>query len=108
VGLNPTPNGNSAKHRRKQMIQPTIGRVVWFWPAKGEAENFDQPNAALVTYVWSERLVNLVVFGANGNSRGETSVTLLQDDEKGQELGRFASWMPYQVGQAKRHEAEKD
>jgi hypothetical protein len=22
------------------MIQPTIGRVVWFWPAKGEAENF--------------------------------------------------------------------
>ena len=79
------------------MIQPTIGRVVWFWPAKDEVENFDQPNVAGDTYVWGERMVGLVVFDANGKSRGETSVTLLQDDEKGQALG-----------QAKRHEAEKD
>lgn len=90
------------------MIQPSIGRVVWFWPAKGVDEpKVEQPNAALVTYVHSDRMVNLAVFDANGVQRGETSVTLLQDDDKPTVYGRFASWMPFQIGQAKRHEAEK-
>ncbi len=89
------------------MIQPSIGRVVWFQPAKeADALEAEQPNAALVVYVWGDRMVNLVVFDSNGNSRGETSVTLLQDDDVPNAYGRFASWMPYQVGQAKKHEAE--
>ena len=94
------------------MIQPSIGRVVWFWPegvdpkAPSPANTLQQPNAALIVYVWSDRMVNLVVFDANGNSRGETSVTLLQDDDVGNGYGRVASWMPYQVGQAKKHEAK--
>ena len=89
------------------MIVPTIGRVVWFWPAKGAHEpKVEQPNAALIAYVHSDRMVNLAVFGADGSPCGETSVTLLQDDDKPPSVGRFASWMPYQVGQAKKHEAE--
>ena len=89
------------------MIQPSIGRVVWFWPQKEpDAPKAEQPNAALVVYVWGDRMVNLAVFDSNGNSRGETSVTLLQDDDVPNAYGRFASWMPFQVGQAKRHEAE--
>jgi hypothetical protein len=90
------------------MIQPTIGRVVWFWRQKGLDEpKVEQPNAALVTYVWGDRLVNLVVFDANGNSRGETSVTLLQDDDVGNVYGSFASWMPYQKAVAKGEIAPK-
>ena len=89
------------------MISPSIGRVVWFWPTKEvDVPEPEQPNAALVVYVWGDRMVNLVVFDSNGNSRGETSVTLLQDDDVPNACGRFASWMPYQVGQAKKHEAE--
>jgi hypothetical protein len=88
------------------MIQPSIGRIVWFWPQKeAEAPNPDQPNAALVVYVWDDRMVNLAVFDSNGNSRGETSVTLLQDDDVPNAYGRFASWVPYQKGQAAKAES---
>jgi len=89
------------------MISPTIGRVVWFWPALADPEDLapDQPNAAIVTYVWGDSMVNLAVFDANGIQRGETSVTLLQDDEEAPAYGRYASWMPYQKGQAAKTEA---
>ena len=33
--------------------------------------------------------------------------TLLQDDDLKPEGGRFAVWMPYQIGQAAKHEAAK-
>ncbi len=88
------------------MIQPSIGRVVWFWPAKErDAPKPEQPNAALVVYVHGDRMVNLTVFDSNGGSRGVTSVTLLQDDDTPSDLGRFARWMPYQLGQAAKTEA---
>jgi hypothetical protein len=49
------------------MIQPTIGRQVWFWkytPTEGE-----QPEAATVVYVHNERLVNLQVIDHDGHAR---------------------------------------
>ena len=83
------------------MIKPTVGRVVDFWPQKEpDAAKAEQPNAALIVDVWGDRMVNLVVFDSNGIPRGETSVTLLQDDDVPNAYGRFASWMPYQKGQA--------
>ncbi len=89
------------------MISPSIGRIVWFWPAKeADAPEAEQPNAALVVYVWGDRMVNLVVFDSNGNSRGETSVTLLQDDDAPNACGRYASWMSFQIDQAKCRQAE--
>jgi len=84
------------------MINPSIGRVVWFHPPKGD-ENIvyrDQALAAIVTYVWSDRMVNLVVFDANGLHSAHTSVNLLQDDDAAPEYGRYAEWMPFQKGQA--------
>ena len=42
------------------MITPTIGRVVWFNEGSGSKE------AAIVCYVHSDSMVNLVVFNANG------------------------------------------
>jgi hypothetical protein len=93
------------------MIVPTVGRVVWFRPPTTPILGFAhhdplQPCAALVTHVWGDRLVNLVVFDSNGAPFGQTSVQLLQDDDLKPEHGRFCSWMPYQVGQAKKHEAD--
>lgn len=84
------------------MITPTIGRVVWYWP---QAEETGQPFAMLVTYVHSDRLVNLGGFDPNGAPIARTSVQLLQDVDK--PIGGHCCWMPYQKGQAAKHEAEK-
>jgi len=91
------------------MIKPSIGRVVWFTPSKTDAalSGSDQKLAALVTYVHSDRCVNLAVFDANGNAHGRTSATLLQDDDVGNEGGYYAEWMPYQIGQAKKHDVDE-
>jgi hypothetical protein len=79
------------------MIQPSIGRIVWFQPIKAaEAPEQAQPNAAIVVHVWNDRMVNLAVFDANGVPQSRTSVKLLQDDDARPELGYFAEWMPYQ------------
>ena len=88
------------------MITPSIGRVVWYVPPhapEGEPANDPQPHAALVTYVWSDRMVNLAAFMPNGASYGLTSVTLVQEGDAIPVLGGYAEWMPYQVGQAKKH-----
>lgn len=84
------------------MIKPSIGRVVWFYDEKHL--DGEQPKAALVCHVWSDTCVNLAVFDANGSASNRTSVLLYQGE--GERPSRmFAEWMPYQVGQAKKHEA---
>lgn len=90
------------------MIKPTIGRVVWFTPSKNSAESGfvagDQPLAAIVAYVHSDKMVNLTVFDANGNPHSKTSVDLIQDGEPKPEWGFCCEWMPYQKGQAAKTE----
>jgi len=88
------------------MIRPTVGRVVLFWPILNPGERPDaQPWAAIVTYVWSDRMVNLSVFAHNGVQRSCTSVPLLQDGDAAPISGYYCEWMPYQKGQAARTEA---
>jgi hypothetical protein len=86
------------------MIEPTIGRIVWY---RGTVHDLipknDQPLAAIVTYVWGPRLVNLAVFDPNGMSFSRTSVEFLQDGDA-QPRGNFCEWMPYQKGQAAKTE----
>jgi hypothetical protein len=90
------------------VIKPTVGRVVWYWP-KGSDQLInhqpDQPLAAIVCYVHSDRMVNLQVFDVNGESQSRTSVALRQE---GDDEPKFShcQWMPYQIGQAKKHEAK--
>jgi hypothetical protein len=81
------------------MIEPTIGRVVWYRP--DDSMN-DQPLAALVAYVHGPRSVNLAVFDPNGIAFNRTYITLRQE---GDDLPQrpFCEWMPYQIGQAKKH-----
>lgn len=92
------------------MIYPTPGRVVWYHPSASEAgfavPGDGQPCAAIVARVWTDRMVNLAVFDANGACHSRTSVKLLQDDDKPDFEGQpHARWMPYQVGQAAKTEA---
>jgi RyR domain len=95
------------------MIQPTVGRVVWFYPSIGSvqagfaAPDGGQPLAAIIARVWSDRMVNLTVFDANGVAHSRPSVRLLQEGDARDSDGYYAEWMPYQVGQAKKAEAEK-
>ena len=87
------------------MITPTVGRIVWFTKAAMDVTTVqrDQPLAAIVTYVWSDRMINIAYWDANGTFNSATSVPLVQDDEKKPD-GFFCEWMPYQKGQAAKYE----
>lgn len=88
------------------IITPTNGRIVWYTPlheANEFPENGGKPLAAIVVHVWHDRMVNLAVFNSNGILCPKTSVRLLQDTDLAEAIGGYCEWMPYQVGQAKKH-----
>jgi hypothetical protein len=89
-----------------QVISPTPGRVVWFKPAPhdGIGTLNGQPLAAIVAGVHNDRLVNLAVFDAYGNTQQRSSVTLVQPGDATPD-GAHATWMPHQIGQAAKTEA---
>ena len=84
------------------MIQPTVGRVVWFYRESLSPEG-TQPFAAIVAHVWSDRLINVGGFNSNGEPFAMTFVQLIQDDDAPN--GPHCTWMPYQKGQAAKTEA---
>lgn len=84
------------------IITPTVGRVVWVFRPY-DTKDATQPEAALVTYVWDDRLINVAGFDHDGKLFALTSLVLVQPDEPKPE-GNFAVWMPYQKGQAAKTE----
>jgi hypothetical protein len=86
------------------MIKPTVGRVVWYTPAKHSPWDGHQPLAAIITHVHSDAMVNLTVFNPDGDSHGVCSVDLIQDGQPRSDNGRYCEWMPYQKGQAAKTE----
>lgn len=102
----------------KQIIKPTVGRVVWYWPSPDEIRGHygfryysdlqrpPQPCDAHVLYVHDDRLVNLLVMDHYGNPHVRTSTILVQEDDPKPDDRGFCQWMPYQVGQAKKHADE--
>lgn len=97
------------------LIPPTVGRVVWFYPSRltGEAgfapASGTNPLAAVIAHVWSETLVNLAVFDANGKTHSRTSVKLIHEEIKGDwPTEDFCTWMPFQKGQAKAQDIARD
>lgn len=84
------------------MIKPTIGRVVLVFNRLGSVDPAN-PEPALIARVWGDRLINVGGFDANGQPFSHTSLSLSQDDDV--YLGPHAQWMPYQKGQAIKHEA---
>jgi hypothetical protein len=91
-------------------IKPTIGRKVYFYdPSTSTARQQDmqrysdsQPFDATVVYVWGDTCVNLRITDHAGNTHVRTSVPL-RDPADGDAHGKeyVATWMPFQVGQAK-------
>lgn len=92
------------------MIPPTPGRVLWFHPAIDDKRSLrlssEQPMAATVAFVHHERLVNLNVTDHAGVSRAYQEVALIQDDDTPPLAAPYAVWMPYQKGQAIKHDAQ--
>lgn len=84
-------------------ITPTVGRRVWFWPGDtaGRYNCIDpaQPFDAGVIYVHNDRCVNLIVTDHQGYTFRVEEATLVQDEER--PTGPHATWMPWQLGQAK-------
>jgi hypothetical protein len=91
------------------MIEPTIGRVVWYWPSKDDLDTPSRmvqldpwrPFDAHIVYVHSSTEVNLVVFDHIGNSYRRTAPINIEDSAR-----PLAEWMPYQIGQAKKQAEE--
>ena len=84
------------------MIPPTVGRVVLLQNRAGSIDP-RQPEACFVTFVHTDRCINVGGFNANGTPFGETSVQLLQDDDAAHGA-MCAEWMPYQKGQAAKYD----
>lgn len=87
------------------LIKPTVGRVVLFHPSSNESDSTFAPAeicAAVIARVFSDEMVNLAVFDADGKSHSFTSVPLVQGDAQPPEGGRWCEWMPFQKGQAAR------
>lgn len=82
------------------IIEPTVGRIVWFWEQDKAYQA--QPCAAIVTYVHDTRHVNLMVFTHSGEVRFHSWISLMQEGDP-EPKSYFAEWMPYQIGQAKKH-----
>lgn len=77
------------------MTRPSVGRHVWYrgqpW---GGARYDEQPMAAVVVYVYNERLVNLTVFDHEGQSHSVVSVPLKQPgDRDDQLLQHYCEWI---------------
>lgn len=85
------------------MIQPTVGRVVWFYKFNAVSGHHG-PLAAHVCKVWSDCMVNLMAISEEGSPFSETSVRLIQDNEEAP-ASNYCCWMPYQKGQAAKTEA---
>lgn len=86
------------------MISPSIGRKVWYWPVNEPAMaqfNTELALDATVIYPWSDTCVNLSITDHTGVVHVRTSVFLHQGDIGGRPSSSCATWMPYQMGQAK-------
>lgn len=91
------------------MTQPTVGRVVWFWPSINELlalPRAGQPLAAHVAAVSDDgSTVTLQVIDANGYAHARQDVPFF---EGGHPDGRsYADWMPYQRAQHAKQDAER-
>ena len=89
------------------MTQPTVGRVVWFWPSHEEQMALPparQPLAAHVAAVSEDgSTVNLQVIDANGYAHARQDVPFYEGGHPGGQS--YADWMPFQRLQHAKNEA---
>lgn len=87
------------------IINPTQGRVLEFHPSELLKANMGltviselQPMAAIVTYVWHPRLVNVEVFDHGGKHHAVNSVALLQEADMPMTSETYCRWPARQAG----------
>lgn len=94
-----------------EMIEPTVGRIVWVYMNNRQ----QQPIAAIVAYVRSNEEIAVFAFDPNYKiylEDGQNTATplfineikLLQTDADYKGEYPYATWMPYQKGQAAKTE----
>lgn len=93
-------------------IKPTVGRRVYAWQGKFTGFTEMDPNQAFdagILFVHPDGKVNLAVTDHIGNTAVCSGVELRdpKGDEHGKEDCLYATWMPYQMGQAVSAEANK-
>lgn len=93
------------------MIKPTNGRGVWFYPASGDPVfppiplDYDAGGyAAIVTWCHEDGTISVCAHDGAGNPHGRRHIQLVQDDSPAPD-GAYCAWMPYQKGQAAKHDA---
>lgn len=77
---------------------PGTNRHVHFIPASDNKNGLyaGYQHSAIICFVHNPKLVNLVVFDANGNPIPKASVTLRGVDEPPPD-GDYCQWMPYHI-----------
>lgn len=95
---------------RPNSIKPSIGRRVWFWTGASTNNVLDSGQAfdAGIVFVHPDGRVNLAVTDHTGMTFTATNVPLVDPPEDGTQPDyhdgsgmEYATWMPYQKGQAK-------
>lgn len=96
----------------RTVIQPTIGRRLWYWPNDDDLNHTYEPTMAQrndaqafdagVVFVHENGLINVTVADHIGRPFARQRVTLLQEGEELPRAGGFCTWMPYQTSSAKK------
>ena len=89
--------------------KPTVGRIVYYWPGKVEAEqgwalSKGKPLAAVVCGIThnGDLILNVMDFVGISRSRiGVKFVTSLDNLQSDDTAEGYATWMPYQIEQMK-------
>lgn len=76
------------------MTRPTVGRIVWYHPLPDDpgVHGVNVPLAAIIAFVHSEVMVNIVVFDVNGKPFNKTSVLLFNVTEVPDRPFGYAEW----------------
>jgi len=78
------------------IITPTVGRIVHYTPSPGDSyvslAHQDQPLAAIIVYVHTDKYVNLSVFDADGRCHRRAGVLLLPFSSQPLPEGNYCRW----------------
>jgi hypothetical protein len=89
------------------MIKPTVGRVVHYHPPLTDHRALvlqGEPLAAIIAFVHSDTLINILLIYHDGTTEGRKNVRLEQDTPLDNATEDLCRWMPYQTGQAAKTE----
>ena len=83
-----------------QIVPYFVGRGIWFWPNGSNSKHDEQACAAIVTFLHSDRLVNIAYFTPAGEVRSRENVVAMQPGDQWPADGSaFVCFVPAQAAQ---------